>query len=63
VIGEPTVLEIYIHDRLRKGTWPEIKDKIEVEMNRGQQKLESRKIFPERCLRPLPPARYRRPRQ
>ena len=36
VIGEPTVLEIYIYDKHRKGTWPAIKDKIEVEMNRGQ---------------------------
>lgn len=33
-IGKPTVLEVYIYDRLRKGTWPEIKDKVEAAMQR-----------------------------
>lgn len=28
-IGEPNVLKIYVYDRLRKGTWPGIKEKIE----------------------------------
>jgi hypothetical protein len=35
-IGKPTVLEVYIYDRLRKGTWQEMKDKVEAEMNRVQ---------------------------
>jgi len=32
-IGEPNVLKVYVYDRLRRGTWEEIKNKVESAMN------------------------------
>lgn len=35
-IRKPNVLDVYVFDRLRKGAWPDIKDKIEAAMQRIQ---------------------------
>jgi len=33
MISEPNVLKVYVYDRLRRGTWEEIKNKVESAMN------------------------------